>query len=46
MDHAVKIKERKGFDSVDLQVNAKNRDAYEFYKHYGFSEKSVNLELL
>ena len=46
LDHAVKIKERKGFDSVELQVNAKNCDAYEFYKHYGFSEKSVNMELL
>ena len=35
----------KGYDGVELQVNAKNTDAYAFYKKYGFTEKSINMEL-
>jgi len=34
------------FDGVELQVNARNTAAYHMYKHYGFTEKSINLELL
>ena len=43
-----KVKELKtlsGADSIELQVNAKNRAAYEMYKKYGFTEKSINMEL-
>lgn len=40
------IKKQKGLDGIELQVNAKNVAAYEMYKNYGFTEKSVNMELL
>lgn len=44
--HKVKeIKDEKQFDSIELQVNAKNQKAYEMYKKYGFTEKSINMEL-
>ena len=46
LDFAVKLKTEKDFDGVELQVNAKNSYAYEYYKHYGFADKSVNMELL
>lgn len=39
------MKEEKQFDSIELQVNAKNQKAYEMYKKYGFTEKSINMEL-
>ena len=39
------LKEEKGYDAIELQVNAKNRLAYEMYKNYGFTEKSINMEL-
>jgi len=26
-------------------VNAKNKMAYEMYRNYGFTEKSINMEL-
>ena len=35
----------RGYDAIELQVNAKNRLAYEMYKNYGFTEKSINMEL-
>ena len=35
-----------GADGIEVQVNAKNHDAYEMYKNYGFTEKSINMELL
>lgn len=40
------IKEEKHLDGIELQVNAKNKAAYEMYTHYGFTEKSINMELL
>lgn len=40
------IKEEKHLDGIELQVNAKNKAAYEMYIHYGFTEKSINMELL
>lgn len=40
------IKEQKGYDGIELQVNAKNKAAYEMYSRYGFTEKSINMELL
>ena len=39
------IKEENGYDSIELQVNAKNKMAYERYKNYGFTEKTINMEL-
>lgn len=30
---------------IELRVNAKNKKAYEMYKDYGFSEKSINMKL-
>ena len=31
-------------DTIELQVNAKNKRAYEMYRNYGFTEKSINME--
>ena len=39
------IKDEKRYDTIELQVNAKNKMAYEMYKNYGFTEKSINMEL-
>jgi ribosomal protein S18 acetylase RimI-like enzyme len=44
-----KVKELKyisGSDGIELVVNSKNHAAYEMYKKYGFTEKSINMELL
>lgn len=35
-----------GLDGIGLQVNAKNRAAYEMYQKCGFTEKSINMEFL
>lgn len=43
---AKEIKEKLHFDAIELQVNAKNKAAYEMYTNYGFTEKSINMELL
>jgi len=40
------IKAKKNLDGIELQVNAKNKAAYEMYCNYGFTEKSINMELL
>ena len=40
------IKEQNHLDGIELQVNAKNKAAYEMYARYGFTEKSINMELL
>ena len=40
-----RLKQEKGDDTIELQVNAKNRLAYEMYRKYGFTEKSINMEL-
>ena len=39
------IREEKSYDTIELQVNAKNKMAYEMYQNYGFTEKSINMEL-
>ena len=39
------LKQEKGYDTIELQVNAQNRLAYEMYRKYGFTEKSINMEL-
>ena len=40
-----RLKQEKGYDTIEMQVNAKNRLAYEMYRKYGFTEKSINMEL-
>ena len=45
-DFLKELKEKKGYDAIELQVNAKNQAAYTMYKNYGFKEKSINMELL
>lgn len=40
------LKIQKGCDGIELQVNAKNEAAYKMYKDYGFTDKSINMELL
>lgn len=40
------IKAEKNLDGIEFQVNAKNKAAYEMYCNYGFTEKSINMELL
>ncbi len=40
------IKVEKNLDGIELQVNAKNKAAWEMYRKYGFTEKSINMELL
>lgn len=40
------IKEQKHCDGIELQVNSKNQAAYEMYLKYGFTVKSINMELL
>lgn len=45
-DFLKELKNRKGYDGVELQVNAENDAAREFYSKYGFTEKSINMELL
>lgn len=39
------LKEENGCDAIELQVNAKNKAAYEMYRSCGFTEKSINMEL-
>ena len=40
------IKAEKNLDGIELQANAKNKAAYEMYRSYGFTEKSIHMELL
>ena len=40
------LKEERGYDGIELQVNAKNKAAYKIYSDYGFTNKSINMELL
>lgn len=40
------MKTEKNMDGIELQVNARNVAAHEMYKKCGFTEKSINMELL
>lgn len=40
------LRNKKGYDGIELQVNAKNEAAYKMYADYGFTNKSINMELL
>ena len=45
-DFLKKLKQEKNLDAIELQVNARNRAAYEMYHKCGFTEKSINMELI
>ena len=45
-DFLKNIKNERGYDEIELQVNAKNKAAYKIYSDYGFTNKSINMELL
>lgn len=45
-DFLKELKNEKGFDGIELQVNAKNEAAYKVYSDYGFTNKSITMELL
>lgn len=45
-DELQRIYQDGGYDGLELQVNAKNLAARRIYASYGFTEKSINLELL
>lgn len=39
------LKKEKGYDGIELQVNAKNEAACKMYTEYGLTIQSVNMEL-
>ncbi|NLW71330.1 MAG: GNAT family N-acetyltransferase [Chloroflexi bacterium] len=43
-DKIKEISRQKKCDGIELQVNAKNKKAYEMYSNYGFTEKSITME--
>lgn len=45
-DFLRELKRQKGCDGIELQVNAKNSAARKMYADYGFTDKSINMELL
>lgn len=45
-DFVKTIYKEKNYDGLELQVNAKNSAAMEMYEKYGFTKKSINMELL
>lgn len=45
LDFVKCIAKEKNFDGIELQVNAKNSRAKQMYESYGFTEKSINMEL-
>ncbi len=45
-DFLKELRNEKRCDGIESQVNAKNKAAYEMYLNYGFTEKSINMELL
>lgn len=40
------VKQKRNLDGIELQVNARNIDAKALYEKYGFTQKSINMELL
>lgn len=43
---ARELRAQKRFDCLELQVNARNLPARKFYEACGFTERSINLELM
>lgn len=46
LDFAKELAREERLDGVELQVNARNAAAYAIYRRCGFTEKSINMELL
>lgn len=44
-DFVKALVEEKHLDGIELQVNARNVSAKKMYESYGFTEKSINMEL-
>lgn len=44
-DALKEIAKQKNCEGIELQVNAKNENARNMYQSYGFTEKSINMEL-
>lgn len=44
LEYAKEYAREKGLQAVELQVNAKNKNAYHSYVNNGFSEKTINME--
>ena len=45
-DFLKNLKAERGYDGIELQVNAKNKAVYKIYSDYGVTNKSINMELL
>ncbi|WP_167954806.1 GNAT family N-acetyltransferase [Anaerosporobacter faecicola] len=45
-DFIKQVAEKQHLDGIELQVNARNKQAKAMYESYGFTEKSINMELL
>lgn len=45
-DFLKELKAKRGYDRIELEVNAKNEAACKMYADYGFTNKSINMELL
>lgn len=43
-DALLQMCRERGYDGLELQVNARNAQARAMYEKYGFTEKSVNME--
>ena len=43
-DFLKNLKNERGYDGIELQVNAKNKTAYKIYSDYGFTNKSINYD--
>ena len=46
LDRLRRIAAEGAYDGIELQVNARNLQAKKLYEAYGFTEKSINMELL
>ena len=44
-DKVKEIARERQADAIELQVNARNKRAYEMYSKYGFTDKSITMEL-
>lgn len=45
MNYIVELAKKEKCNKIELQVNAKNKNAIGFYEHMGMTEKSITMEL-
>lgn len=45
-DFLKELRDQKGYDGIELQVNVNNEAACKMYTDYGFTRQSINMELL